>query len=144
MNVGLGPQHLGGPRVEIEVRTTGLIEAVDVTGAVLAHLPGEGATLVSLPHTSAALMLSENDADLLRDVERLASGLLKPFEPFAHARGGVANAQAHLLSSLIGTQLTLISRDGTWQRGPWQHLILVELDGPKDRTISIERLGGSS
>ena len=43
----------------------------------------------------------------------------------------------HILSSLIGTSITLLVENGSFVLGTWQRLILVELDGPRSREIAI-------
>lgn len=97
---------------------------------------------VFAPHTTVALLLSEADAAMLADLERTASSLLAPLEPFSHARNGNPNAAAHILSALAGTQLLLPVADGALQLGVWQRLILLELDGPKERELRVSALGG--
>jgi secondary thiamine-phosphate synthase enzyme len=41
----------------------------------------------------------------------------------------------HILSSLIGTCLTLPVESGSLVLGTWQRVILVELDGPRQRKL---------
>ena len=65
----------------------------------------------------------------------MAAGLPAPFEPFKHHRNDNPNAAAHIISSFAGTQLVLPVVDGELVLGTWQRLILIELDGPKTRTI---------
>jgi secondary thiamine-phosphate synthase enzyme len=72
---------------------------------------------------------------MLEDYETVAAGLPAPFEPFKHHRNDNPNAAAHIISSFAGTQLTLPVERGTLVLGTWQRLILIELDGPKTRTI---------
>lgn len=49
----------------------------------------------------------------------------------------------HILSSLIGTALTLTVKEGSLSLGTWQPVILVELDGPKSRELIMEVLKSS-
>jgi secondary thiamine-phosphate synthase enzyme len=72
---------------------------------------------------------------MLEDYEKVAAGLPAPFEPFRHHRNDNPNAAAHVISSLAGTQLILPVEGGELGLGTWQRIILLELDGPKTRTI---------
>ncbi len=43
----------------------------------------------------------------------------------------------HILSSLIGTSLLLLVKEGEPLLGEWQRIVLVEFDGPRTRQIAI-------
>ncbi|MBV9228294.1 MAG: YjbQ family protein, partial [Chloroflexi bacterium] len=43
----------------------------------------------------------------------------------------------HILSSIIGPSLTIPYSSGRLLLGTWQRIILVELDGPRQRTVHI-------
>lgn len=43
----------------------------------------------------------------------------------------------HILSTLIGTGLSLPHEDGELVLGTWQRVILVELDGPRHRQVLV-------
>lgn len=119
------------------VSTTSSLSAMDVTDLVTELLQGvSGSVHVSVPHTTCALILSEVDDELLADYERLASELLAPFEPFTHIRNNVPNASAHMLSALFGTALVVFADSGKIELGRYQRIVLLELDGPKKRTIT--------
>ena len=119
----------------IEVRTERAVQALDVTDAITTHRWPDGWLILSAPHTTAALILGENDPEMLEDYEKVAAGLPAPFEPFKHHRNDNPNAAAHVISSLAGTQLILSVEAGQVVLGTWQRIIFIELDGPKTRTI---------
>jgi secondary thiamine-phosphate synthase enzyme len=120
----------------IQVTSTRAVQALDVTESVMAFDWPDGFLLLSVPHTTAALILGENDPEMLEDYEKVATGLPAPFEPFKHHRNDNPNAAAHVISSLAGTQLLLPVEGGRVVLGTWQRIILIELDGPKTRTIA--------
>ena len=120
---------------KIEVATERSIQAIDVTDLVTAHAWPDGWLIISVPHTTAALIIGENDPEMLEDYEKVAAGIPAPFEPFKHHRNDNPNAAAHIISSFAGTQLTLPVEDGQPLLGTWQRLIFIELDGPKTRSI---------
>ncbi len=122
----------------IEVTSQRRRQLVDVTSfvqeAVAASAVEEGTCLVSVPHTTAAVTLNENaDPDVAED---LVAGLaaLVPRLSWRHAEG---NSDAHLLSSLVGTAVSVPITGGELALGRWQAVYLVELDGPRKRELWI-------
>ncbi len=120
----------------IEVTSQRRRQLVDVTSfvqeAVAASAVEEGTCLVSVPHTTAAVTLNENaDPDV---AEGLVAGLgaLVPRVAWRHAEG---NSDAHLLSSLVGTAVSVPITSGELALGRWQAIYLVELDGPRKREV---------
>jgi secondary thiamine-phosphate synthase enzyme len=53
------------------------------------------------------------------------------------------NAHSHLLSMLVGSSESIPVVDGTMVIGQWQSVMLVDLDGPRDRTVGIQLMGYS-
>lgn len=44
----------------------------------------------------------------------------------------------HILSALIGTSLTIPVENGQLALGTWQRVVLIEFDGPRERTIIVQ------
>jgi secondary thiamine-phosphate synthase enzyme len=121
----------------LTVESTRAIEAVDLTDRLLPERWPDGLLLLSVPHTTAALIVGEADPEMLEDYERVARDLFAPWEPFRHHKNDNPNAAAHLVSSLAGTQLLLPVRDGHLALGTYQRVVLLELDGPKSRRVEL-------
>lgn len=51
------------------------------------------------------------------------------------------NAHSHLLSMLLGSSETIPVINGEMVIGQWQSVLLVDLDGPRDRTVGIQLQG---
>lgn len=51
------------------------------------------------------------------------------------------NAHSHLLTMLLGSSESIPVVDGAMVLGQWQSVLLVDLDGPRDRTVGIQFLG---
>lgn len=51
------------------------------------------------------------------------------------------NAHSHLLSMLVGSSESIPVVDGAMVIGQWQSILLVDLDGPRDRTVGIQLMG---
>jgi secondary thiamine-phosphate synthase enzyme len=128
--------------VEFHVQTKKEIERHDITDQVTKAAAklgvDSGALLVSLPHTTAAVTIGENwDEDVTRDVERALAAWV-PDVRFDHGEG---NSPAHFLSEAIGVSCLVPLEKGRPLLGRWQGIFLIELDGPRDRTVRVARLG---
>ena len=51
------------------------------------------------------------------------------------------NAHSHLLSMLVGSSESIPVVEGDMVIGQWQSVLLVDLDGPRDRTVGVQFLG---
>jgi secondary thiamine-phosphate synthase enzyme len=121
----------------ITVTTTQKAEIINVTALLALQVAGieQGIAVISLPHTSAARIVCEDDDDLRADIVRAAQELFAPLRPFRHIRKNNPNAEAHLISAFAGTSLALGVSQGTLQLGTYQNVLLLELDGPKTREL---------
>jgi secondary thiamine-phosphate synthase enzyme len=131
-------------RVEFQVRTRKKIARVDVTKEV-EQAAGKlgvptGALLVSVPHTTAAVTVGETwDDDVTTDVERALAKWV-PDVRFDHGEG---NSPAHFLSEAIGVSCVVPLEGGRPLLGRWQGIVLIELDGPRERTVRVQALGSA-
>ena len=121
----------------IDIPTSQKIEVLNVTQQIadLVRDLGDGLAYISVPHTTAALIVNEDDAELRVDIANSAAHLLDDLEPFTHARKGNPNAAAHIFSALAGASLTLAIEGGRLALGTYQNVLLIELDGPKTRKL---------
>jgi secondary thiamine-phosphate synthase enzyme len=119
------------------VQTQQQVAVVNVTQALRDMVAGapDGLALFFIPHTTAALLVCEDDEELRSDLVRVARNWLANCRPFTHRRQGNPNTEAHLLSAFGGTQLAFVIQDGQLQLGTYQNILLLELDGPKRREI---------
>jgi len=95
-----------------------------------------GLAVFYLTHTTAALILCEDDADLREDLVKIAENWLREMRPFRHARRSNPNAEAHILSAFAGASLAVPIVSGKLALGVWQNILLLELDGPNQRKIT--------
>jgi secondary thiamine-phosphate synthase enzyme len=141
-------------REELEVRTRGALEFVDVTAAVAAVVARSGAAegLVSVQslHTTAGVAVNEGEPLLLEDLraalERAAPRhLAYRHDDFALRRAlepdEPANGHAHCKALFLRASETLAVEGGAPRLGRWQRVFLVEVDGPRTRRLSITVLG---
>jgi secondary thiamine-phosphate synthase enzyme len=125
------------PRLSVTTRSKRQI--VDITEQVQKHLPqASGVCFVNVLHTTAALTTADldpgTDLDMLDAFEAMVPKL-----DYRHPHNP-AHVPDHILSSLIGTALTLPVESGSLVLGTWQRVILVELDGPRQRELVLQFL----
>jgi secondary thiamine-phosphate synthase enzyme len=122
----------------LTIKTHKKREIVDITKqleAILWKQYGDktGVCQLSLLHTTAALTTADldpgTDLDMLDAFEHLIPKL-----EYRHPHNP-AHAPDHILSALIGTSLTLMLDRGLLLLGTWQRVVLVELDGPREREL---------
>jgi secondary thiamine-phosphate synthase enzyme len=122
----------------IRVRTSEREQIVLITrelDAALATLTsGDGICTIVVPHTTCAISVNENaDPDVPADLVKA----LRAMVPDVKFRHGEGNSDAHLLSMLIGTSLSWPYRNGRLVLGRWQGVYFVELDGPRERKVTV-------
>ena len=126
------------------LRTPARRAMIDVTRHVADALADvglvDGAVLVHVPHTTAAVTVNEGyDPDVAGDV-LAALGALIPAIRFAHAEG---NSDAHLLSILVGSSQVVPVQAGRLCLGRWQRVFFCEFDGPRTREVRVVGLSSS-
>ncbi|MGZ8364972.1 MAG: secondary thiamine-phosphate synthase enzyme YjbQ [Nitrospira sp.] len=127
----------------LHITTTAAKEVVDLTdrlGAIVRKSKmREGLCALFVTHTTAALTTGEigegTEQDFLQVVEKMI-----PRIQFQHAHNP-AHAWSHMASSILGPSLTVPVSRGTLALGTWQSVMLVELDGPRERTVHVRLVG---
>ncbi|MBV9482264.1 MAG: YjbQ family protein [Acidobacteria bacterium] len=114
-------------------------DIVDITAVIekaLNHYNGRSGTChISILHTTAALTTADldpgTDLDMLDAFEEMIPKLhyRHPHNP--------AHVPDHILSSLIGTSVAVAVDQGRLLLGTWQRIVLVELDGPRQRDVVV-------
>lgn len=121
----------------IHVETDGPIDVVDVTDQVAADVSEieSGVCTVFVNHTTAAVSINEAEPRLIEDIAQFVETLAAP-DGWAHDELD-GNADAHLRTSLLGRSVSIPVRDGELALGTWQSILLIECDGPRDRSLSV-------
>ena len=114
-------------------------EVVDITETVenlLQEVKAQsGICVVFVAHTTCALTTADldpgTDLDFLNALRRML-----PHISYRHPHDP-SHTPDHILSSILGPSLAIPYQDGQLLLGTWQRVILVELDGPRQRTIHV-------
>lgn len=114
-------------------------QVVDITDTVEGYLreekSPEGLCSLFVAHTTCAITTADldpgTDLDLLDALRRLLPDLSyrHPHDP--------SHTPDHILSSLLGPALVIPYTRRGLLLGTWQRVILVELDGPRQRTMHL-------
>jgi secondary thiamine-phosphate synthase enzyme len=123
----------------ILIQTKKLKEIIDLTDIVKNEAVKFGYTdgfcVLFLKHTTAALTTA--DLDMGTDLDMLdAFEAMIPKLHYRHPHDP-AHVTNHIMSSIVGASLLIPLKKGALDLGSWQKIILVELDGPREREISI-------
>jgi len=125
---------------ELRIRTKAKREMIDLTARVADIVAGaevsEGLCSVYTPHATAAIVVNENDdpnvcVDVLDCLDRLV-----PAGVWRHDRVD-GNAASHIQAAILGPGETIPVQDGKLMLGTWQAIMLVELDGPRERRVVV-------
>jgi len=97
---------------------------------------GDGTLTVYIPHTTCTLILNSGvDGTTLHDIRLFIEGQIPVNRPFVHLHDGPQDAAAHVRCVFGAQSLTLPVVDGELGIGHSQGVYLLELDGPRDRTV---------
>lgn len=125
---------------ELRIRTKHKREMIDLTPQVAEIVQGsgvaEGLCHVYVAHATAAVVINENDdpnvcVDTLDALDKLI-----PAGVWRHDRVD-GNAASHIQAAILGPSETIPVQQGRLLLGTWQAVMLVELDGPRERRIVV-------
>ncbi len=122
----------------LEIRTTRKDEVIDITENINEIIKksgrDNGIIILNLLHTTCSLTTADldpgTDGDLLEALRKMLPKISyrHPHDP--------SHTPDHILSSIIGTSISLIFQSKRLVLGTWQRVVLIELNGPKTRRIA--------
>ena len=125
---------------EFTIKTKKREEIIDITEKVKDLLKKtnikDGICFLYVPHATASLIINENaDENVKKDI---LTWLKKnvPYGIWLHDAID-NNADAHIKSSLLGCFQVIPIKNNHLLLGTWQGIMLVELDGPRERKVYI-------
>lgn len=128
----------------MDIQTTTRTELIDITDRVRAVVKEsgikEGICVISTRHTTSSIIINENERGLRNDILGLLETLVPENKSYAHNQID-NNADAHLRAVLLGNSVTIPIEDGHLVLGTWQSIFFVELDGPRNRSVTIKIIG---
>ena len=139
----------------ITFNTTRGPQMIDLTDLVQEHLDKcgvkEGYLLVYSRHTTAGIVINENEPLLIKDMYRHLERIASPADDYDHNNFDVrtvnmcddecANGHAHLQHLMIGVSEHVPILDGKLSLGQWQRIFLLEMDRPRTRQVTLQFFG---
>lgn len=124
----------------LHVDTRARVEFKDITALIQKTIAESGVQggvcYVFVPHTSAAVLIQENDDPALqKDLDCFLKELAPREREYNHSDG---NCDAHLKASVIGCSKTLLIENGRLVLGRWQGAFFCEFDGPRRRELRLK------
>ena len=131
---------------ELKIHTDARATLIDITekvnGAVAETRLRDGLCNLFVPHTTAAIIVSENwDPDVTTDMIMQLEKMVPRAGGYRHDEG---NSQAHILSVMLSTSINLPVRHGKLALGKWQGVMFAEFDGPRDRSLMVTVIGAEA
>lgn len=129
------------------------INLVDINAVINEQLQASavknGIVTVSSAHTTTAVTINEHEERLLEDIREHFLKLAPENLPYRHndihlrdcPQDEPENAHSHLIAMTLGASETVPVADGRLQLGQYQSVMLVELDGPRERIVNIQIMG---
>jgi secondary thiamine-phosphate synthase enzyme len=138
----------------VHLRTEQALQFVDLTDLVAERVRRSGVdhglVCVQTLHTTAAIVVNENEPLLIEDLKRRLERLAPRGDDYAHddiprradvEAGERQNGHAHCKALFLSPSVTLTVAAGRLLLGRWQRVFLLELDAGRTRGISILVLG---
>ena len=125
----------------------------DVTPQIVSFIEKAGVdngfVSVTSHHTTTALTINENEERLLEDVQNFLMQLIPPQANYLHndihlrdcPPDEPENAHSHLAAMLLGSSEVIAVSEGKLVLGQYQSIMLVELDGPRERNVTVQIYG---
>lgn len=108
-----------------------------------------GFVTITSQHTTTAIAINEHEARLIEDIKAFLTRLIPPRDRYLHNDIALRdcppdepeNAHSHLAAMLLGSSKVVTLIDGEMVLGPYQSVMLYELDGPRTRRVSVQVYG---
>lgn len=128
----------------ISLQTNKKDQVIDLTPFVeeelALHPSGEGTCTVFVAHTTCAVTTADLDPGTDLDILDALRSII-PHIRYRHPHNPL-HAPDHILASIIGPSVTVPVKDKKSVLGIWQRIILIELDGPRERNIVLSVIIG--
>lgn len=123
----------------LTIPTTEKKQVIDLTGQINDLLREQernnGICSIFVTHTTCGLTTGEVGEGTAEDLLEVIETII-PKINFRHAHNP-SHAWTHMASSILGASIAVPFTDKKLLLGTWQSIMLVELDGPRERTVVV-------
>ena len=137
----------------IELETGSGLSIHDLTKSIQQQLKqsgiSNGTIAVTSQHTTTALAINEHEERLVDDIKTFFKKLIPAEDKYLHndihlrdcPEDEPENAHSHLAAILLGSSESIAIVNGELVLGQYQSVMLYELDGPRQRKVSLQIIG---
>ena len=139
----------------IQIKTQARLHFVDLTDQIMAMIQQcgiqNGLVNIQTRHTTTAIIINEHEPLLLGDMQNILASIVPEDRSYQHDNFCLRtinmcpeereNGHSHCKAMLLGSSETVNIVDRTLQLGRWQRIFLVELDGDREREVSVMIMG---
>ncbi len=139
----------------LHLHTDECLQFIDLTAALRQFVDEadilHGFLNVQTRHTTTAIIINENEPLLLTDLKKTLERLAPRTVSYAHDDFDIRtenltpderpNGHAHCKALFLRSSETLNIINGALDLGRWQRVFFLELDGARERTVSVSILG---
>jgi secondary thiamine-phosphate synthase enzyme len=139
----------------LQIDTRGCMEFHDCTDSIEEMIEQspvrEGIVHIQSKHTTAAVIVNENEPLVLQDMKRVLERIAPQTDNYLHNDFTIRtvnmtddedeNGHSHCKAIFLPVSQMLNLVDGSLDLGRWQRIFLLELDCPRIRTLSIMMMG---
>lgn len=139
----------------IKIDTKETLQFIDITEKVKSFVEkadvSDGLVNIQTMHTTAMLLLNENEPLLIEDIKKNLEQVASKKEDYNHDDFSVrtvnmcddecANGHAHCKAVYLTPTNTINLIDGKLQLGTWQRVFLLELDRARPRKVQVQLMG---
>lgn len=123
-----------------KIKTNSRVDFIDITKKadqiIKDHSINSGVLIINVPHTTAAVTINENaDPSVREDIIKQLNKVIPFQDNYNHLEG---NSAAHIKSSIIGSDQSIIIKNAQLELGRWQGIFFCEFDGPRTRRINFQ------
>ena len=138
---------------QLEITTKQGLSLFDITADIRDWLQASGAQngfiSVTSRHTTTAVMINEFESRLLEDIQVFFNQLVPAGNKYLHndihlrdcPPDEPENAHSHLMAMLMGSSEVIPVAHNELQLGQYQSIMLVDLDGPRERKVTLQFMG---
>lgn len=128
----------------VGLNTSQRVEIHDITHDVNDILKNsgikDGLLNVYSRHSTSGVVINENESGLVKDFQLTLQKLVPEGAGYQHDRID-NNADSHIRGFLLGGNQTIPVENGKMMLGTWQSIFFVELDGPRQRKLTVTVMG---
>lgn len=130
--------------MQVQIQTSKETELVDITERVRERIEVEdvkdGFCIVFSKHTTTGIIINENESRLKEDILNILDKIVPRGKGYLHDEID-SNAHSHIRSLILGSSVIVPIENASLSLGTWQSIFLVELDGPRRRTVNVSIIG---